>query len=166
MLFFLYTYLVIASFVLVALQLIDTFFLFTDSNFCDITMRNASDNMAEKQDTAMIEDRDRDSVSLNKEALATVHHIKPGMTAEDVDFLNNMPAREQAGIYHKVDRRLVPMLALLYLIGMEVRLNVGSISLILDLPFEQPTSTEPISAMRRLRGLRLALEWLGLTTTS
>lgn len=82
-------------------------------------MRDALDNMAEKRDTAMIEDRDRDSVSLDKEALTTVHHIKPGMTAEDVDFLNNMPAREQARIYHKVDRRLVPMLALLYLIGTE-----------------------------------------------
>jgi len=79
----------------------------------------ASDNMAEKRDTAMIEDKDRDSVSLDKEAQTTLHQIKPGMTAEDVDFLNNMPAREQARIYHKVDRRLVPMLALLYLIGME-----------------------------------------------
>lgn len=75
--------------------------------------------MAEKRDAAMIEDkdRDRDSVSLDKEAQTTLHQIKPGMTAEDVEFLNNMPAREQARIYHKVDRRLVPMLALLYLIG-------------------------------------------------
>ena len=84
------------------------------------TMRDAPDKMAEKRDTAMIEDRDRDSVSLDKEALTTLHQIKPGMTAEDVDFLNNMPAREQARIYHKVDRRLVPMLALLYLIGMRI----------------------------------------------
>ena len=83
-------------------------------------MRDAPDKMAEKRDTAMIEDRDRDSVSLDKEALTTLHQIKPGMTAEDVDFLNHMPAREQARIYHKVDRRLVPMLALLYLIGMRV----------------------------------------------
>jgi hypothetical protein len=81
---------------------------------------NASDNMAEKPDTAMIEDKDRDSVSLDKEAQTTLHQIKPGMTAEDVEFLNNMPAREQARIYHKVDRRLVPMLALLYLIGMKL----------------------------------------------
>lgn len=89
------------------------------------TTRMASNTMAEKRDTAMIEDKDRDSVSLDKEALTTVHHIKPGMTAEDVDFLNNMPAREQARIYHKVDRRLVPMLALLYLIGMESVLKFG-----------------------------------------
>ena len=64
-------------------------------------------------------------MSLDKEALTTLHQIKPGLTAEDVDFLNNMPAREQARIYHKVDRRLVPMLALLYLIGMGCHLEVG-----------------------------------------
>jgi hypothetical protein len=92
----------------------------------------APNKMAEKRDTAMIEDKDRDSVSLDKEALTTVHHIKPGMTAEDVDFLNNMPAREQARIYHKVDRRLVPMLALLYLIGMRAKWSfVGYILLTL-----------------------------------
>jgi hypothetical protein len=74
--------------------------------------------MDTKRDTAMIEDKDRDSVvSLDKEAQATLHQVKPGMTAEDVEWLNSIPAREQARIYHKVDRRLVPMLALLYLIG-------------------------------------------------
>jgi hypothetical protein len=72
----------------------------------------------EKRDTAMIEDKDRESVvSLDKEAQATLHQVKPGMTAEDVEWLNSIPPREQARIYHKVDRRLVPMLALLYLIG-------------------------------------------------
>jgi hypothetical protein len=71
-----------------------------------------------KRDTAMIEDKDRESVvSLDKEAQATLHQVKPGMTAEDVEWLNSIPPREQARIYHKVDRRLVPMLALLYLIG-------------------------------------------------
>lgn len=73
--------------------------------------------MTDKRDTAMIEDKDRDSVSLEKEAQTTTHQVKPGLTAEDVEWLNSIPAREQARIYHKVDRRLVPMLALLYLIG-------------------------------------------------
>lgn len=112
-----YTY-VVASFVLGAYSSS----IFSSSTVLTVAhiTRITQDNMAEKRDTAMIEDKDRDSVSLDKEALTTVHHIKPGMTAEDVDFLNNMPAREQARIYHKVDRRLVPMLALLYLIGMKV----------------------------------------------
>ena len=78
--------------------------------------------MKDKNDTAMIEDKDRDSVSLEKEAQTTIHQVKPGLTAEDVEFLHSIPEREQARIYHKVDRRLVPMLALLYLIGM---LKVG-----------------------------------------
>jgi hypothetical protein len=76
--------------------------------------------METKRDTAMIEDKDHYSVvSLDKEkeAQATLHQIKPGMTAEDVEWMNSVPSREQARIYHKVDRRLVPMLALLYLIG-------------------------------------------------
>jgi hypothetical protein len=76
--------------------------------------------MDTKRDTAMIEDRDRESVASldkEKEAQATLHQIKPGMTAEDVEWLNSITPREQARIYHKVDRRLVPMLALLYLIG-------------------------------------------------
>jgi hypothetical protein len=76
--------------------------------------------METKRDTAMIEDKDHYSVvSLDKEkeAQATLHQIKPGMTAEDVEWLNSVPPREQARIYHMVDRRLVPMLALLYLIG-------------------------------------------------
>lgn len=73
--------------------------------------------MADKRETAMIEDKDRDSVSLEKEAQTRIHQVKPGLTAEDVEWLNSIPEREQARIYHKVDRRLVPMLALLYLIG-------------------------------------------------
>jgi hypothetical protein len=76
--------------------------------------------METKRDTAMIEDKDHYSViSLDKEkeAQATLHQVKPGMTAEDVEWMNSVPPREQARIYHKVDRRLVPMLALLYLIG-------------------------------------------------
>lgn len=76
-----------------------------------------TDKMPTKRDTTMIEDKDRDSVSLDKEAQATLHQIKPGMTAEDVEWLNSITPRERARIYHKVDRRLVPMLALLYLIG-------------------------------------------------
>ena len=99
----------------------------TASSVTHIT-KMAPNKMAEKRDTAMIEDKDRDSVSLDKEALTAVHHIKPGMTAEDVDFLNNMPAREQARIYHKVDRRLVPMLALLYLIGMRANWSLWDTS--------------------------------------
>lgn len=60
----------------------------------------------------MIEDRDRDSDSLDKEAQTTFHQVKPGMTAEDAAWLDSIPQKEQDRIYHKVDVRLVPMLAL------------------------------------------------------
>ena len=69
--------------------------------------------MTTKRDTTMVEDIDRDSVSIDKEAQTTSHQIKPGMTAEDAEWLASIPPQEQARIYHKVDRRLVPMLALL-----------------------------------------------------
>jgi hypothetical protein len=69
--------------------------------------------MTTKRNTTMVEDVDRDSVSIDKEAQTTSHQIKPGMTAEDAEWLASIPPQEQARIYHKVDRRLVPMLALL-----------------------------------------------------
>ena len=74
---------------------------------------NESVKMTTKRNTTMIEDVDRDSVSIDKEAQTTSHQIKPGMTAEDAGWLASIPPQEQARIFHKVDRRLVPMLALL-----------------------------------------------------
>jgi hypothetical protein len=122
----------------------------------------APNKMAEKRDTAMIEDKDRDSVSLDKEALTTVHHIKPGMTAEDVDFLNNMPAREQARIYHKVDRRLVPMLALLYLIGMRAKWSfVGYILLTLVLVIWTAHLDRANIGNAKIEGLEASLGMVG-----
>jgi hypothetical protein len=122
-------------------------------------------NEMTKRDTTMIEDKDRDSVSLDKEAQVTLHQVKPGMTAEDVEWLNSIPPREQARIYHKIDRRLVPMLALLYLIGKyEVEMEGTSASLTRYLRSEQRISTERTSATRKLRGWKRALEWLAQTT--
>jgi len=82
--------------------------------------------MTTKRNTTMVEDVDRDSVSIDKEAQTTSHQIKPGMTAEDAEWLASVPPQEQARIYHKVDRRLVPMLALLYLIAHLDRANIGN----------------------------------------
>lgn len=65
----------------------------------------------EKGDVNMVEDKDRDSISLDKEAQAT-YQVKPGMTAEDAEWLASVSSKEQDRIFHKVDMRLVPMLAL------------------------------------------------------
>lgn len=37
---------------------------------------------------------------------------KPGLSEQDRQWLDSMDTKEQNRIYHKVDRRLVPMLAL------------------------------------------------------
>lgn len=80
--------------------------------------------MNTKRDVDMVEDKDRDSISLDKEAQVT-YQVKPGMTADDAEWLANVPPKEQDRIFHKVDIRLVPMLALLYLIAHLDRANIG-----------------------------------------
>ncbi|KAK5677969.1 hypothetical protein LTS10_009853 [Elasticomyces elasticus] len=69
---------------------------------------------------------DRDSISLEKEAGVAVAAYRPGLSAEDAEWLDNIPLQEQRRIFHKVDRRLVPMLALLYLIAHLDRANIGN----------------------------------------
>lgn len=43
--------------------------------------------------------------------------MKAGLSEEDAVFLHDMPKSEQSKIFHKVDWRLCPMLAVLYLIS-------------------------------------------------
>lgn len=52
--------------------------------------------------------------------------MRGGLTEEDAQFLHDMPLKEQSRIYHKVDIRLVPMLALLYLVAHLDRANIGN----------------------------------------
>lgn len=44
-------------------------------------------------------------------------YITAGLSEEDAEFMHNIPAAEQNKIFHKVDWRLCPMLAVLYLIS-------------------------------------------------
>lgn len=44
-------------------------------------------------------------------------YMKAGLSEEDAEFMHNIPAGEQDKIFHKVDWRLCPMLAVLYLIS-------------------------------------------------
>jgi hypothetical protein len=52
---------------------------------------------------------------------ASPHHLqefmKAGLTQEDAEFLYSIDKVEQNKIFHKVDWRLCPMLAVLYLIS-------------------------------------------------
>lgn len=83
--------------------------------------------MSTKPEATFVEDRDHDdTISLEKEAQATAQAIKPGLSAEDSEWLASIPLKEQNRIFRKVDKRLVPMLALLYLISHLDRANIGN----------------------------------------
>jgi hypothetical protein len=60
---------------------------------------------------------------------ASPHHLqdfmKAGLTQEDAEFLYGVDQAEQNKIFHKVDWRLCPMLAVLYLISHLDRANIG-----------------------------------------
>ena len=64
-------------------------------------------------------DNVEDSSSLEKEQTDRVEYAPPksNLSAEESEWLASIPTEEQRRIYHKVDIRLVPMLALLYLIA-------------------------------------------------
>lgn len=53
-------------------------------------------------------------------------YIERGLTLEEAEFLLSLSEKEKNQIYHKVDVRLVPMLALLYLIAHLDRANIGN----------------------------------------
>jgi hypothetical protein len=46
-----------------------------------------------------------------------IQYLQRGLSAQDADFLLSLSEKEQNQIFRKVDFRLVPMLALLYLVG-------------------------------------------------
>ncbi|KAJ5165541.1 uncharacterized protein N7500_007371 [Penicillium coprophilum] len=49
-----------------------------------------------------------------------------GLTPDDADFYNNYPEEKRKKVFHKVDKRLIPMLAVLYLICHIDRANIGN----------------------------------------
>ncbi|KAF2184069.1 MFS general substrate transporter [Zopfia rhizophila CBS 207.26] len=53
-------------------------------------------------------------------------HMRAGLSQEDAQFLHDIPKKEQDKIFHKVDWRLCPMLAVLYLISHLDRANIGN----------------------------------------
>lgn len=53
--------------------------------------------------------------------------MKAGLSREDAEFLHSVGKVSQKKIFHKVDWRLCPMLAVLYLISHLDRANIGYI---------------------------------------
>ncbi len=63
---------------------------------------------------------ERRSVVYEEKAAAHEHlntFMKAGLSQEDAQFMQDIPKSEQDKIFHKVDWRLCPMLAVLYLIS-------------------------------------------------
>lgn len=63
---------------------------------------------------------ERHSVVYEEKSSAPEHLytlLKAGLSQEDAQFMHDMPKSEQDKIFHKVDWRLCPMLAVLYLIS-------------------------------------------------
>jgi hypothetical protein len=82
------------------------------------------DSMAKEQTCVMEE------VPIEKAPwAASPYHLqdfmKAGLTQEDAEFLYSIDKDEQQKIFHKVDWRLCPMLAVLYLISHLDRANIG-----------------------------------------
>ena len=89
----------------------------------------------------MADDRkSMDDMALEKTPWAEVQHLethmRAGLSQDDAEFLHSWEAdpKRQAEVFHKVDWRLCPMLALLYLISHLDRANIGPPS-----PFISPT---------------------------
>lgn len=52
-------------------------------------------------------------------------YMKAGLSQEDAQFLHDVPTEQQSKIFHKVDWKLCPMLAVMYLISHLDRANIG-----------------------------------------
>lgn len=75
----------------------------------------ATNAAAEKPDVVMIENSVRDDLEDNPEKAPQVLHVDGfnvlGLTPDDADFYQNYSLKDRKKTTHKVDVRLVPMLA-------------------------------------------------------
>lgn len=53
-------------------------------------------------------------------------YLRAGLSTEDADFLLDMPLKEQSRIFHKVDRRVVPMVSIQCMLS-RIKLNESSL---------------------------------------
>ncbi|KAM0227345.1 hypothetical protein ACHAP5_012198 [Fusarium lateritium] len=84
----------------------------------------------EKPDVVMVDDLDVKNPSSDNEKAPqarTIDNIRVlGLTDDDVEFYDNFTPEQRKTVIKKVDRRLVPMLAILYLISHLDRANIGN----------------------------------------
>lgn len=87
--------------------------------------RDAMSDSTEKDHTYVMEEAPAEKPSLAGSPEHLHDALKAGLSREDAEFLHSVDKAEQKKIFHKVDWRLCPMLAILYLISHLDRANIG-----------------------------------------
>ncbi|OTA22046.1 hypothetical protein BTJ68_14650 [Hortaea werneckii EXF-2000] len=92
--------------------------------------QRAVTSVAEKKDVFTVEDTKQYDLEELPHKAAQIHNIDGfnvlGLNPEDADFYNNYSHADRQRTKHKVDIRLVPMLAALYLVAHLDRSNIGN----------------------------------------
>ncbi|KAH7410111.1 major facilitator superfamily domain-containing protein [Phaeosphaeria sp. MPI-PUGE-AT-0046c] len=89
-------------------------------------MATTETDTAMKRQTYVMEDAPAEKVPWAAAPYHLQEAMKAGLTQNDAEFLYGIDKAEQKKIYHKVDWRLCPMLAVLYLISHLDRANIGN----------------------------------------
>lgn len=71
-------------------------------------------------------DKDVDIEKIEKVDTINNKYVNIGISDEDAEFFDNFPPEQRKKIIRKVDMRLVPVLALLYLASHIDRANIGN----------------------------------------
>ncbi|KAF2733829.1 MFS general substrate transporter [Polyplosphaeria fusca] len=86
--------------------------------------------MVLEEKNSLSERKSVDDADFEKAQWSVPDHIqkamRAGLSEEDATFLHSLSKKEQDKIFHKVDWRLCPMLAVLYLISHLDRANIGN----------------------------------------
>jgi hypothetical protein len=81
------------------------------------TMAQVETDSAMKRQTYVMEEVGEEKSSWAAAPYHLQNFMKSGLTQDDAEFLYSIDIAEQKKIFHKVDWRLCPMLAVLYLIS-------------------------------------------------
>ncbi|KAH3906273.1 hypothetical protein HBH56_206090 [Parastagonospora nodorum] len=89
-------------------------------------VRDAVDDSTPKEQTLVMEEVPLEKARWAASPYHLHDYMKAGLTQEDAEFLHSVDKDQQKKIFHKVDWRLCPMLAVLYLISHLDRANIGN----------------------------------------
>jgi len=87
--------------------------------------RDAVEDSTAKEQTLVMEEVPLEKARWAASPYHLHDYMKAGLTQEDAEFLHSIDKDQQKKIFHKVDWRLCPMLAVLYLISHLDRANIG-----------------------------------------